>query len=54
MKIKVCGLRDTDNIKAVEALAPDYMGFICYDNSPRFIGGMDDDELVKISPILHK
>jgi phosphoribosylanthranilate isomerase len=47
MKIKVCGLRDTDNIKAVEALAPDYMGFICYDKSPRFIGAMEDDELVK-------
>jgi phosphoribosylanthranilate isomerase len=49
MKIKVCGLRDPDNIKAVEALAPDYMGFICYDKSPRFIGAMDDDELVNIS-----
>ena len=48
MKIKVCGLRDPDNIKAVEALAPDYMGFICYDKSPRFIGAMDDDELVNI------
>ena len=49
MKIKICGLRDPDNIKAVEALAPDYMGFICYDKSPRFIGAMDDDELVNIS-----
>jgi phosphoribosylanthranilate isomerase len=49
MKIKVCGLRDPDNIKAVEALAPDYMGFICYEKSPRFIGGMDDDELVNVS-----
>jgi phosphoribosylanthranilate isomerase len=49
MKIKVCGLRDPDNIKAVEALAPDYMGFICYDKSPRFIGAMEDDELVNIS-----
>lgn len=48
MKIKICGLRDPENIKAVEALAPDYMGFICYDKSPRFIGAMDDDELVNI------
>ncbi|MGY4536349.1 phosphoribosylanthranilate isomerase [Mucilaginibacter sp. UYNi724] len=48
MKIKVCGLKYTDNIKAVEALKADYMGFICYDRSPRFIGGMDDDELVNI------
>jgi phosphoribosylanthranilate isomerase len=49
MKIKVCGLREPENIKAVEALKPDYMGFICYDQSPRFISGMDDDELVSIS-----
>ncbi|GGH04587.1 phosphoribosylanthranilate isomerase [Mucilaginibacter phyllosphaerae] len=48
MKIKVCGLKYRDNIKAVEALAPDYMGFICYAQSPRFIGGMADDELVNI------
>ncbi|MES2265869.1 MAG: phosphoribosylanthranilate isomerase [Bacteroidota bacterium] len=48
MKIKVCGLKYPDNIKAVEALKPDYMGFICYDRSPRYIGGMDDDELVNI------
>ena len=48
MKIKVCGLKYTDNIKAVEALNPDYMGFICYEKSPRFIGGMDADELVNI------
>jgi phosphoribosylanthranilate isomerase len=48
MKIKVCGLRDPENIKAVEALAPNYMGFICYDKSPRFIGFMEDDELVSI------
>src|SRR6478735_3462359 len=48
MKIKVCGLKYTDNIKAIEALKPDYMGFICYDKSPRSIGGMDDDELVNI------
>ena len=49
MKIKICGLRDPENIKAVEALAPDYMGFICYDKSPLFIDAMDDDELVNIS-----
>ncbi|MES2064703.1 MAG: phosphoribosylanthranilate isomerase [Bacteroidota bacterium] len=54
MKIKVCGLRDHDNIKAVEALAPDYMGFICYDGSPRFIGTMEDDELVNISTNITK
>lgn len=37
MKIKVCGLRDAENIKAVAALQPDYMGFIFYGKSPRFV-----------------
>lgn len=40
MKIKVCGLNDPENIKSVAALNPDYMGFIYYGPSPRFIGGL--------------
>lgn len=49
MKIKVCGLRDAENIKAVEALEPDYMGFICYDQSARFIGEQNEFFLDNIS-----
>lgn len=45
MKIKVCGLKDPENIAAVAALSPDYMGFICYNKSPRFIGELDEDVL---------
>lgn len=37
MKIKICGMRDTDNIKAIDALYPDYLGFIFYEKSPRFV-----------------
>jgi phosphoribosylanthranilate isomerase len=37
MKIKVCGLKYPENIKAIAALSPDYMGFICYGLSPRYI-----------------
>jgi phosphoribosylanthranilate isomerase len=40
MKIKVCGLTDQENIKAVAALAPDYMGFIFYGPSPRYAGSL--------------
>lgn len=36
IKLKVCGLRD--NVAEVAALNPDFMGFICYDKSPRFLG----------------
>ncbi|MBW4891463.1 phosphoribosylanthranilate isomerase [Mucilaginibacter sp. HMF5004] len=45
MKIKVCGLRDAENIKAIAALKPDYMGFICYSRSPRFIADMPAEVL---------
>lgn len=35
MIVKVCGMRDPDNIRAVEALGVDWMGFIFYSKSPR-------------------
>ena len=41
MQIKICGLRDPENIREIAALQPDYMGFIFYPNSPRFAGKLD-------------
>lgn len=41
MKIKICGMRDAENVKEVAALEPDYMGFIFYDKSSRYCGGID-------------
>ena len=38
MKIKVCGLRDNDNILQIAAMQFDYMGFIFYPKSKRFVG----------------
>lgn len=35
---KVCGMRDAHNVRAVGQLQPDYMGFIFYKGSPRFVG----------------
>lgn len=37
MKVKVCGLRNKENIQAVDDLLPDYLGFIFYAKSPRFL-----------------
>lgn len=37
MKIKVCGMKHPGNIAEVVGLEPDYLGFICYPASPRFI-----------------
>lgn len=37
--VKVCGMRDADNIRALESAGfVDLMGFIFYDKSPRFAG----------------
>lgn len=36
-KIKICGLKHPDNIREVMALQPDYIGFICYPGSKRFV-----------------
>jgi phosphoribosylanthranilate isomerase len=35
---KICGMRNELNVCAVAALQPDYMGFIFYEASPRFVG----------------
>lgn len=35
LKIKVCGMRDPQNIKAIDNLNPEYLGFIFYPPSPR-------------------
>ena len=38
MIIKVCGMRDAENIRAVEALGIDVMGFIFWEPSSRYVG----------------
>jgi phosphoribosylanthranilate isomerase len=38
LKIKVCGMRDPENISGVAAALPDFLGFIFYPKSARFIG----------------
>ena len=38
LKLKICGMKDPNNIRAAAALGPDYLGFIFYPDSPRFVG----------------
>jgi phosphoribosylanthranilate isomerase len=45
MKIKVCGLRDPENIQSVAALEPDYLGFIFYNKSLRYVGEISIETL---------
>ncbi len=39
VKLKVCGMKQRENILEVATLNPDFMGFIFYANSPRYVGG---------------
>lgn len=38
MKIKICGMKYPENIKDMALLKPDYLGFIFYSGSKRFVG----------------
>ena len=51
VKIKVCGMRETENIRELLLLQPDYMGFIFYRKSKRFVGGILSPKLVAEFPV---
>ena len=50
MKIKVCGMTDRSNIGELVKLSPDYIGFIFYPKSKRFIGTSVPDEILGLIP----
>ena len=50
MRLKICGMREAENIRQLLALQPDYMGFIFYEKSSRFVGEGLDEELLKSFP----
>jgi phosphoribosylanthranilate isomerase len=50
LKLKICGMKQASNIAAVADLQPDYMGFIFYAKSPRFISEVSS-ELIKYVPL---
>jgi len=54
MKIKICGLKHPDNIKAISALSPDYMGFICYAPSPRYASDLQAETLAFLPESIYK
>lgn len=45
LKLKVCGMRDSGNIRQLLKLQPDYMGFIFYEKSKRFVPELDAELL---------
>ena len=54
MKIKICGLKAPENIAAVAGLNPDYMGFIFYKGTPRFVADLPADALAFLSASINK
>jgi phosphoribosylanthranilate isomerase len=50
MKLKICGMKNPENIREVAELRPDYMGFIFYEKSPRFV----EDEIPVIDKSIRK
>ena len=53
-KIKICGNCFAENIKQVAKLAPDYMGFIFYKESPRFVEQENSIDQLKNFPKIQK
>ncbi len=50
MNVKICGLREADNIRQIADLRPDFVGFIFYPQSPRFVDEDLDAEVVRALP----
>ncbi len=50
LKLKVCGMKDNANIAALVELQPDFIGFIFYEKSSRFVGDDLDIDLLKSFP----
>lgn len=51
MKLKVCGLKHQENIEQLSALPIDYMGFIFYKKSTRYIEDNLNFDLVREIPV---
>ena len=41
MKLKICGMSDSKNIREIAKIMPDYLGFIFYEKSPRYVKDPD-------------
>jgi len=51
MKIKVCGMRQKNNIEQLVRLNPDYIGFIFYPQSKRYIGDQISEDILNLIPV---
>lgn len=51
MKLKVCGMQETENIAALASLQPDYMGFIFWEPSKRYCTTVPTDIPIHIKKV---
>jgi len=49
LKIKICGMRDLENIRQILELEPDYLGFIFYEKSARHVSESQMKEIIKLN-----
>ena len=50
LKIKICGMREAKNLAEVGARQPDYLGFIFYPKSARYVGKDWDTSIINQVP----
>jgi len=50
IRVKVCGMIDPRNVRRIAKVNPDYLGFIFYKGSPRYVGAEPDLELFRNVP----
>lgn len=50
MKIKICGMKHPENIKEISQLKPDFMGFIFFEGSKRYVGDEFSKEMHAVLP----
>jgi len=50
MKVKVCGMKYNDNIDQISKMKPEYMGFIFYKKSSRFVNKVLNTSQIKKLP----
>lgn len=51
IKLKVCGMREPENIHQLVEIQPDFIGHIFYEKSPRFVG---ENELINEDESINK
>ena len=54
LAIKICGMKFPENLLAVAALRPDFMGFIFYPKSPRYAEPLDIETINSIPKSIKK